>query len=119
MAWFKPLRLALAALLLASPAAAADTPAVTCLFTTECVEQEPCADTDFSLHINLVEQEIDTGWGALQIGVTKFMNDATVLFADDGGANYMLTRNGAASALSVHTTDLSVITYFGTCEGDF
>ncbi|GIT91777.1 hypothetical protein JANAI62_22340 [Jannaschia pagri] len=108
--WHRGLLAVGAAGLLASIASPAS--AQICTFQTECLEDETCMDSTFSVDVS--EEAIATEFGDLDI-VARVDGR---LVAEGQGMTILFTRaeDGAARA-SIHMAGPAVITYFGTCEG--
>jgi hypothetical protein len=102
---------------LGGPVAAASGAAVTCSFTKECYEAEPCDRTDFQLQIDLADEKVTTEYGDLTIVAVKEADEFSVLFATGSGAEYLLSYTPTAARMSKQINDgPQVVTYLGTCE---
>ncbi|MEL6640035.1 MAG: hypothetical protein AAFP98_01780 [Pseudomonadota bacterium] len=89
--------------------------AETCTFTTECFEDEGCADTQFSMAIdgNTIVTDAET------IVVTTGGSDTKNVFVGyTETAFHVLTREkGGAARYSTHIFDgMLMVNYLGTCE---
>lgn len=101
--------------LLAVPAIAQD-----CVFETECYEADACQETAFSLTADLDGERLITDFGDLTIVAAKHSGALTTLFATGDGAEYLLSRNGDTARFTAHANDgPTVISYLGTCKGEF
>lgn len=99
----------------ALPAAAQD-----CSFDTECYEAEACQPTSFALSVDLAGEKLVTDFGDLQIVAAKTTPPLTTLFATGDGAEYLLSRSGDTARFTAHANEgPAVISYLGTCKGEF
>ncbi|MEM9795732.1 MAG: hypothetical protein AAF919_04550 [Pseudomonadota bacterium] len=97
--------------LVASPAGAAQ---ISCLFDTECFENEVCAESEFYLEVPDGERPLlGTIFGNMDV---LYQTDSSVL-AEGEGMQMLLSLNeeGVARA-SVHLPGPMVTTYLGQCE---
>jgi hypothetical protein len=95
---------------------------MTCSYTSECLDEEPCTFAQFGHDVDLPEQmpgeaRLDLGTGPAE-GAARVANDVLVVTAFDDFGSYMLTQTASGLArLSVHfATPLTVVTYHGTCQ---
>jgi len=101
--------------------------ALACSFARECVETEPCADTDFELSVAgrlgglgagvvLARATLGTVAGDVDTFGTRG-GDTLFLQGGDAGSRHYLTVTGGAARYTVHMGQgPAVIRYFGTCE---
>ncbi|MCK0143681.1 hypothetical protein [Aliiroseovarius sp. F20344] len=91
-----------------------------CLFETECYEADACQETAFSLTADLDGERLITDFGDLTIVAAKQSGALTTIFSTGDGAEYLLSRNGDTARFTAHANDgPTVITYLGTCKGEF
>lgn len=117
------------AALLLSSAAFAQTQ---CNFTTECFENEACAETAFTLSYDITACPrapgprgiiAETDFGQIRgqeiiasCGSAEQVSDSTAFVLHGDGATYLLSVSGSEARLTTHVDGPLSITYIGQCE---
>lgn len=111
----KPLMVSLASVL--SPMGAQAL--MSCDFTTECLDADTCADTDFQVELSGDSTTLSTVFGDLTVDFHDRGTGAMTYVAHTDSAAYFLTTYDTGGArFTMHSTDMPMaLTYLGRCEG--